>query len=439
MTRTEGRHSSMNHHAPTARPFDDALLGDIRARFLHVDFCPVVKQRRVFLESGGGSLKLKTAIDAAAEVSGLPDQEGRDNDASRYLSAVLNKGREDLRLFFGSGATGQVVSGETGTELLYKFIRNAALTAPPGPVLSSNLEHPASFDAARQWAEYTGRVWREVDLDPLSGTVRPEDYAAAMTPDTRIATVIHTSQLTGFRVDLEGIVKAIRTVAPECFVIVDGIQQAPHGDIDVSAYGADAYVFSPYKTYSRLAVGFGWVSDRLSDVRHDHMLSKSPRLWELGSRDPGIYAAQTAVTDYLAWLGGQSGGSGDRGRLVRAGTEAMAAQERALVALLLDGEAGLPGLLDLPGIAVIGPRALDERAGIVSFTLRGVPSPEIVRQLAERQIRVHARIDDGYSGHILAALDLPDCVRVSLCHYNSADEIRLLLSEMAALAKAHGG
>lgn len=428
----------MPHHATNDRPFDNALLAEVRARFLHVDHCPIIDQPRVFLESGGGSLKLKTAIEAAADVSGVPDQEGRDNDASRFLSSVINKGREDLHLFFGSHGAGQVVSGETGTELLYKFIRAVALTAPPGPVVSSNLEHPATFDAARQWADYTGRDWNEVEFDALSGTVRPDDYARAMSPDTRLATVIHTSQLTGFRVDLAGIVAAIRSVAPDCYVIADGIQQAPHGDIDVKAYGVDAYVFSPYKAFSRLAVGFGWVGDRLSDVRHDHMLSKNPRLWELGSRDPGIYAAQTAVTDYLAWLGGAAsdlGAEASRADRVRAGAAAMAGQERALVSLLLDGEDGLPGLFDIPNIAVIGPRAPDQRAGIVSFTLRGVPSPDIVRRLAERGIRVHARIDDGYSGHILAALDLPDCVRVALCHYNSADEIRRLLTEMAALAR----
>ncbi|MEM7442640.1 MAG: aminotransferase class V-fold PLP-dependent enzyme [Pseudomonadota bacterium] len=425
----------MSAPAPNDQTFDQALLAEIRAQFLHVDHCPIIDERRVFLESGGGSLKLKAAIEAAADISGVPDQEGRDNDASRFLSTVINKGREDLHLFFGSGGEGQVVSGETGTELLYKFVRAVALSAPPGPVISSNLEHPATFDAARQWADYTDRAWKEVEFDALSGTVRPEDYARAVTPDTRIATVIHTSQLTGFRVDLAGIVKAIHAVSPDCFIIADGIQQAPHGDIDVRAYGVDAYVFSPYKAFSRLAVGFGWVGDRLSDVRHDHMLSKNPRIWELGSRDPGIYAAQTAVIDYLAWLGAQVSDHSDRAGQIRGGAAAMAGQERALISLLLDGEEGLPGLFDIPGIAVIGPRAIDERAGIVSFTLRGTPSPEIVRQLADRGIRVHARIDDGYSGHILAALDLPDCVRVALCHYNSADEIRRLLTEMASLSE----
>ena len=114
----------------TAKLFDDSLMQEIRDRFHHVDHCPVVDQPRVFFENGGGSLKLKSAIAASAEIEALPDQEGRQNPASKYLSKLLNDGREDLHLVFGSSGLaqpGQVISGETGTRLLYRIIRSIAL------------------------------------------------------------------------------------------------------------------------------------------------------------------------------------------------------------------------------------------------------------------------------------------------------------------------
>ena len=83
-----------------------ALLAQVRERFHHVDHCPVTGQPRIFLESGGGSLKLKAAIAASAEVSALPDQEGRDNPASQHLSALIGRAREDLHLLFGTAALG---------------------------------------------------------------------------------------------------------------------------------------------------------------------------------------------------------------------------------------------------------------------------------------------------------------------------------------------
>jgi selenocysteine lyase/cysteine desulfurase len=472
----------------------------VRERFHHVDRCPVTGEPRIFLESGGGSLKLKAAIAASAEVSALPDQEGRDNPASRHLSALIARGREDLHLLFGTagrdgenlGAAhgagrGRILCGETGTRLLYRFIREVALSAPPGPVLSSTLEHPASLDAARQWAQRTGRRWIEVPFDTRTGTLTAAHYAAAVTPDTQLATIIHTSMLTGFVADVPAITAAIRRVAPECFIVVDGIQHAPHGVMDVPAYGADAYVFSPYKAYSRLSLGFGWINDRLHAVPHEHMLGKDGADWELGSRDPSFFAAQSAVVDHYAWLGEQALAMGleleragqaaqalgrgwesdsgqvsmrvsrevsqeasgqpqlaeaappakasghDRARLVRLGAQAMAAHESALIQLLIHGDADTPGLLATPGITLVGPPTAEGREGLVSFNLRGVDSPDLVQHLAQRGIRVHARVTDGYSGHILGALGLQDCLRVSLAHYNTPDEVRACLRAVAGV------
>ncbi len=413
------------------------LLAAVRERFHHVDHCPVTDEPRIFLESGGGSLKLKAAIAAMAEVSALPDQEGRDNPASHHLSALLDRGREDLHLLFGTAALGaargRVISGETGTRLLYRLVRSVALSAPPGPVLSSTLEHPASLDAARQWAQQTDRHWAEVPFDTQAGALTAEHYAAAVTPDTRLATIIHTSMLTGFVADLPAITAAIRRVAPECYIIVDGIQHAPHGTMEVARYGADAYVFSPYKAYSRLSLGFAWVGDRVHALPHEHMLGKEGADWELGSRDPGFYAAQSAVVDYYAWLGSHHlpTGTHSRAALVAAGTAAMARHEAALIELLLHGDADTPGLLSMPEVTIVGPATAQGREGIVSFNLRGLDSPALVQALARRHIRVHARVTDGYSGHILGALGLQDCLRVSLAHYNTPQEVQACLRAVA--------
>lgn len=414
------------------------ILARVRDQFHHVEHCPVVNEPRIFFESGGGSLTLKSAVAVSAEVAALPDQEGRDNDASRHLSALLDAGREDLHLVFGSAAMGdkrgQVISGETGTRLLFRVIRSIALSEPPGPFMSCNLEHPASLDSAKQWAANTGREWNEVAFDGATGTVQPEDYAAAVTPDTRLATIIHTSMLTGFAVDVAGIVKAVRAVSPDCFIVVDGIQHAPHGGMRVDEYGVDAYVFSPYKAFSRLSLGFGWINDRVIALPHEHLLGKSPEVWELGSRDPGFYAAQSSVVDYFCWLGGHFTASTERAEQLAAGTKAMVSHEQALIELLLFGDDQTPGLAGFNGVTLVGPAQLEGREGIVSFNLEGVQAPDLVKKFAARGIRVHARISDAYSGRILANIGIEDCLRVSLCHYNSPAEVRTFLTTLQEIA-----
>ncbi len=50
---------------------------------------------------------------------------------------------------------------------------------------------------------------------------------------------------------MAAISKAIRSVAPDCVIIVDGIQHAAHGQLDLAAYDVDGYAIAPYKVFFR--------------------------------------------------------------------------------------------------------------------------------------------------------------------------------------------
>ena len=53
------------------------LIDEIRARFAHVDNCPV-QGDRVFFENAGGALTLKSAVVTSTFYSAIPDNQGRD-------------------------------------------------------------------------------------------------------------------------------------------------------------------------------------------------------------------------------------------------------------------------------------------------------------------------------------------------------------------------
>ena len=63
----------------------------------------------------------------------------------------------------------------------------------------------------------------------------------------------------------------------------------------------------------------------------------------------------------------------------------------------------------------------------------GVDAAALVAALNEQGIRTHVRKADHYSGNILTPLGLLSCVRVSLCHYNSEQEVSQFLASDAAL------
>ncbi|MEZ5812877.1 MAG: aminotransferase class V-fold PLP-dependent enzyme [Rhizobiaceae bacterium] len=403
------------------------LMEAVRDRFAHVETCPF-EGPRIFFENAGGALRLKSVVETSAAYAGYPDNQGRDNAASAALMASIERGRADMRLFFNA-PDGEVFVGESGTEVLFRLVRTAALGAEPGGImLGSTLEHPASRSAMARWASVTGRPHVLVAHDDATGTVGLDAYLDHVTADTRVATVVHTSPVTGMAVDVTAIAQAIRQKAPDCYIVVDGIQHASHGHVDCAAYGADGYAVSPYKMFSRHGYGVGWASGRLSRCAKDQIVGGPAANWELGTRDAGAYATFSDVVDYLDWLGSQFSTSKDRRGRIEAAAAAIHAHEAELTGAFLHGTGNLRGLTEMPGVTIIGGTAVEGREGVVSLVLEGTEPADLVSFLRGQGIRAHVRRNDHYSGNVLDPLGLDACVRVSICHYNTVAEVARFLA-----------
>lgn len=402
------------------------LLNEIRNRFAHVDACPFAGSR-IFFENAGGALTLNAVVNTSAIFAAIPDNQGRANAAAEALVAIIKQSKADMATFFNA-PDGQFFVGESGTELTYRLIRTAIMGTEGGSVIGSTVEHPASRSAAQHWATQAGKPYISVPHNDATGLVTADAYAALMTPDVRVATILHTSPVTGMAIDVASIASAIHAVAPACFIIVDGIQHASHGHIDIEAYGVDGYVVSPYKVFSRHGYGVAWASDRLSQLPLEALIDGPVENWEMGTRDTGAYATFSDVVDYFDWLGGQvSDATNKRSRIEAAGA-AIKTHEKTLTDAMLFGTGNLPGLTDLAGVTIVGGPDNPAREGLVCFALDTVPALEIVDQLNQSGIRTHIRKADHYSGNILNPLGLTAAVRVSMCHYNSVGEVAAFLT-----------
>ena len=405
------------------------LLKKVRQKFAHIEECPF-EGKRVFFENAGGALTLNSVVETSAKFAAIPDNQGRANKASQALVDIINKSKEDMSVFFGTDE-GSFIVGESGTEILFRLIRSAIMGSEQnGIVLGSTLEHPASVSACKNWAEKGNKKYVSVNHDNDTGSVSANAYLQAMTPDVRVATIIHTSPVTGMTVNITDIVDAIRTVSPECFIIVDGIQHAAHGGLDLKSYGVDGYAVSPYKMFSRHGYGVGWLANRLQELPHENLIGGPVQNWELGTRDTGAYATFSDVVDYLDWLGAQvSNESTKRDRVVAAG-KSIHEQEKVLTNAMIYGVGNLTGLANLADVGILGGEENALREGLVSITVEGMNAEEVVEGLRENGIRVHARKADHYSGNILKPLNLESCTRVSMCHYNTIEEVADFLTAM---------
>ena len=405
------------------------LVSAIRARFAHVDECPF-QGPRIFFENAGGALTLKSVAETSARFAAIPDNQGRDNAASHALVDIIARAKADMATMMNT-SSGQFFVGESGTELLFRMIRTACVNAPrDAKVIGSSIEHPASRSAARRWAGIAGLDYVDTGHDDATGMVTPEHYAAQMTPDVAVATILHASPVTGMGMDVAGIAAAIRATAPGAMIIVDGIQHAAHGQLDIDSYDVDGYAISPYKVFSRHGYGVAWISDRLTALPHDMLIDAPAGGWEFGTRDTGSYATMSDVVDYFDWLGGEvSDETGRRARIEAAG-RAIHAYETHLTNALIHGTGNLPGLAEMDGVTIIGGADNPAREGLVCIAVADMPSPEVVARLNGAGIRTHTRKADHYSGNVLTPLGLEDSIRISLCHYNTEAEVAALLSVM---------
>ncbi len=438
--------------------FTPELLSSVRDRFHHVDTCPY-QGSRAFFENAGGSLTLKSVVERTTELMAIPDNQGRSNIASVELGKLIAQGRADMMTMFGA-TSGTVFVGETGTELLGRIIRNATLATTGSSVVGSALEHPATISACRRWSEVTNRTYHQVPFDPTTSIVGVDQYREAITAETSVATIIHASPVTGMHVDVAAIAEHIRAVAPQCIIIVDGIQHAAHGQIDVESYGIDGYVVSGYKLFSRHNYGVAWVSDRLSTMPHDKLDGTPADFWELGTRDASAYATFSEVVRYLEWLGqewlgqewlGQqwldqeslaqeqpieTGEALSSRELLMTAAKGIRAQEHGIVEALLWGTGGLKGLAELDAVSIVGPVTSEHRSGMVSFEVEGHTAAGVVDHLNDDGVRTHVRKSDYFSAGVLQPLGIDSCVRASASHYNSLAEVERLLATVNRLAGA---
>jgi cysteine desulfurase/selenocysteine lyase len=405
------------------------LLENIRSQFAQIDSCPV-QGPRVFFENAGGALTLSKIVDTSAKYAAIPDNQGRDNSGSHELVRVIDKAKQDLRAFMNA-PKGQFFVGESGTELIFRLVMNACLgTAKDGVVLGSTIEHPATRSACARWAPISGKEHVLIMHDDAKGLVTADAYAGHISKDTRVATILHTSPVTGMGMDVAAIAKTIRAVSPDCFIIVDGIQHAAHGQIDISAYDVDGYVISPYKMFSRHGYGLAWISERMAALPHDSLVGGPAENWELGTRDTGAYATMSDVVDYIEWLGSQVCDSDDQRTRFEAAGNAIHDHEQVLTDAMIHGTGNLPGLAEMAHVHIIGGVDNPAREGLVSIYVDGIDSKDVVARLNSEGVRTHLRKADHYSGNVLDPLGLDSCIRVSMCHYNSTAEVAQFLGVM---------
>jgi cysteine desulfurase family protein (TIGR01976 family) len=395
-----------------AQPIRVPAIEDVRARF------PALQSDFVFLENAGGSQVPGCVADAIRDymVSSYV-QVGATYPASKAATQTVAEAHAFMETWMNAEGSGKVVLGPSATALI-NLVANAYgdFWQAGDEVIVAESNHEAN---AGPWVrlERRGMTVKFWKVDPESFEFSLSDLDALMTPKTRLVAFPQVSNLLGEIVDVPGITRFVHERGARVFV--DGVAYAPHGVVDVKAWGVDWYVFSNYKVYGpHMASLYGSTSAFADLTGPNHVfIAKDalPSKWELGALNHEGCAGMVGLQDYVRFLAGTQ--TADRNAVVRA-CETMTALENPLTAQLIGY------LSQKSGVRVIGPGANRPAVGTISFISDRVASPEVPERLAAQRIGIRA-------GHMYAVrlcealgIDLATgVVRVSLLHYNTPEEI----------------
>ncbi|AZU62690.1 aminotransferase class V-fold PLP-dependent enzyme [Neobacillus mesonae] len=408
--------------------FSNELLNEIREKFSYIDVDSVKQRKRIFFDNAGGSFRLKKATEVFHQIDLIPNCPQRNHETSKYLLDVEQKGINDARTIFNA-KKGSINTYFTASQAIFEITGVIAENTEGTNIVTTALEHPSAFDAAKFYANKLGRELRVANTNPVTGGVDVDEITKLIDENTSLLSVIYASNVSGAILDIETIVKEARKIKPKLFIVVDAVQHAPHGIIDIEKTPVDAINFAPYKFFGVRGCGIAYLSERAANLPHHRLYGKADGDLQLGSPVPAHFAAISEVVDYVCWIGSKFSNEQERRSLFVEGMKRIALQERGLLETLLDGTEKIPGLRNIPGVTVhLDYKDLSKRDLIVAMSIEDLDYKEAVRQYEEEGVIVFERVATSiYSKRMIESFGMIGAIRVSPLHCHRIEDIEEFL------------
>lgn len=285
------------------------------------------------------------------------------------------------------------------------------LLKPGDHVVATSLEH----NSVRRPLE---ALKRKLDIEvtyvatDAQGKLDAKRVEEALTSRTKLIASTHSSNLLGSIVPVADLGEIAKRRGAK--LLVDAAQSAGVLPIDVGAMGIDLLAFPGHKgLLGPQGTGGLYIHPDidLEPLLHGGTGSKSEAPEQPTVR-PDRYEAGTPNTVGIAGLA--EGVS----FVLKETVEAIHARERQLTTMLMEG------LLEIPGITILGPALGEERTAIVSFLLAGVDPSEMAFLLDQQfGIAVRAGFHCTPLGHETAGSYETGAVRASPGYFTTESEI----------------
>ena len=208
--------------------FPDELMVQIRDQIAMCgeDQCG----KRIYFENAGGAPTLKKVCEVAAWASEIPDFPNRPTPGAQPLQKMVTEGIADAKLTFGA-KSGAILCDLTVSKSIFTMT-GVIMNAVPGTnVVTSNLEHPATYDACRFFGGIMNKEVRVAEINKKTGAIDIDDLLSKIDLNTCLLSLIHASNVIGTVNDIETIVREARKIKPDLYILLDCTQHIPHRQV----------------------------------------------------------------------------------------------------------------------------------------------------------------------------------------------------------------
>jgi cysteine desulfurase/selenocysteine lyase len=281
-------------------------------------------------------------------------------------------------------------------------------------IVLTQMEHHANLVPWQELALKTGAELRFIPLNS-EGRLDLSGLESIINSKTRVVSFVHQSNFLGTINPVSSIINRAKQVG--ALTLLDACQSVPHLTMDVKSLGVDFAVFSGHKMLGPLGVGILYLKDPNNApvfLTGGSMIEKvtlekstfalAPQRFEAGTQAAAEVIGLAAAVDYLEQVG----------------MEEIHQHELALTKLALDG------LMQIPQINIIGPTDMQERGGIISFTLADLHPHDVGQVLDEQGIAV--RVGHHCAWPICTYFNVPATTRASFYLYNDEHDVEMLVS-----------
>ncbi len=338
--------------------------------------------------------------------------------------------RERIAEFIGAKDPMEIAYTKSTTESLnliaYGYALKGKRVQAGDEIIGTVLEHHSNHVPWHFVRDLKGVVLKYVDVDD-EGRLKMEQYDDLITERTRVVTVAQVSNVLGTISDVKEIAKRAHEVGAVC--VVDAAQSVPHMPVDVRDLDCDFLAFSGHKMLGPTGIGVLYGKKEVLEETEPllgggEMISEVhlgtakwndvPYKFEGGTPPIAEVIGLGAAVDYLSKLG----------------MPAVRQHEMELTGY------ALKELAKIEGVRVYGPKDVQHRGGVVSFTMDNAHPHDIASILDVEGICIR-------SGHhcaqpLMDRYDLAATARASFYVYNDTEDVDRLVAALGKVNEVFG-